>query len=146
MSGFGKRSAIVGMILAGWLEGGSAATFTTLHSFTGSLGGGQPLAGLVEGSDSNFYGTTSTGGFFDNGTFYNVLKDGTFNTLHNFVGGLEGANPRAPLIQAGDGNFYGTTLNGGTGSSGTVFKITTAGTLTTVHSFGGAGEGSFPVA
>jgi uncharacterized repeat protein (TIGR03803 family) len=52
-------------------------------------------------------------------------------------------NPLSDLIQASDGNFYGTTSNGGANNMGSVFKLTPAGVLTTIHSFSGA-DGSFP--
>jgi len=58
----------------------------------------------------------------------------TLTTLHSF-NGADGAQPYAPLLQGSDGNLYGTTYNGGTASSGTVFKITTEGALTTLHNF-----------
>ncbi len=54
-------------------------------------------------------------------------------------------NPPRALIQATDGNFYGTTYGGGADGSGTVFKITPSGTLTTLHSFDGT-DGANPVA
>src|SRR5260370_13684536 len=62
-------------------------------------------------------------------------------TLHSF-NSTDGSSPEAGLIQASDGNFYGTTYNGGTEGYGTVFKITSAGTLTTLHIFDDATEGS----
>src|SRR5262245_44675399 len=56
--------------------------------------------------------------------------------LHQFAGDCsDGCNPQGDLIQATDGNLYGTTQAGGTSGNGTVFKITTGGTLTTLHSF-----------
>src|ERR1022692_4433736 len=64
----------------------------------------------------------------------------TFGMLYNFSGAADGANP-GPLVQGPDGNFYGTNGGGGANGFGTVFKITPAGSLTTLHSFSGA-EGS----
>ena len=61
----------------------------------------------------------------------------TLSTVVSF-NGASGANPQSPLIQATDGNFYGTTLQGGATNNGTIFKITPTGTLTTLYSFGGA--------
>ena len=69
------------------------------------------------------------------------LSAQTLTTLHAFAGyPTDGASPYAGLVQATDGNFYGTTYAGGTsgncqGGCGTVFRITPAGTLTTLHSF-----------
>jgi len=110
--------------------------------------GGYPYAGLVLGTDGNFYGTTYFGGIYNSGCMYGcgtVFKitlshtQGTLTTLHSFQGHpTEGSNPAAGLVQATDGNFYGTTAYGGGGANadwGTVFKITPAGSLTTSHTF-----------
>ena len=117
----------------------SGGTLTTLYSFDFSHGT-KPSAALVQATDGNFYGTTSEGGASSNcgsagcGTIFKITPSGTLTTLHNFSGG-DGAAPVAGLVQATDGNFYGTTYGGGTYSVGTVFKITASGTLTTLHSF-----------
>jgi uncharacterized repeat protein (TIGR03803 family) len=58
----------------------------------------------------------------------------TFTTLHSFDG-TDGSNPVGALVQATDGNLYGTTSGGGANADGTVFRITPSGTLTTLHSF-----------
>src|ERR1039458_9715515 len=63
-----------------------------------------------------------------------VLPARTFTTLHSFDG-TDGGQPTAGLVQASNGDFYGTTLNGGAGGNGTVFKITPSATLTTLYSF-----------
>jgi len=57
----------------------------------------------------------------------------TFSTLYSFTG--DPAGPEGPLVQGTDGNLYGTTAEGGTTGNGTIFKITTGGTLTTIYSF-----------
>jgi uncharacterized repeat protein (TIGR03803 family) len=118
-----------------------AGTLTTLYSFCSKslcTDGSYPYAGLVQGTDGNFYGTTETGGAHINyGTVYKVTPSGTLTTLYSFCGcnpSTPGQIPLAALIQATDGNFYGTTYNG-YGVYGTVFKITSGGTLTTLHSF-----------
>ena len=99
---------------------------------------------MAEGSDGNFYGTTLSADS-DRGTVFKVTPSGELTTLYQFcsvTACADGINPVAGLIQATDGNFYGTTQYGGTfGVSqagmgyGTVFQITPAGTLTTLHSF-----------
>jgi uncharacterized repeat protein (TIGR03803 family) len=58
----------------------------------------------------------------------------TFTTLHSFDG-TDGGHPRSELVQATNGNLYGTTADGGANGDGTVFKITPSGTLTTLYSF-----------
>ena len=119
-----------------------AQTLTTLYSFNGS-DGQWPYAGLIQASDSNFYGTTFSGGANNDGTVFKMSPNGTLTALHNFDR-TDGAQPaNADLIQASDGNFYGTTDSGGAsgncsgiGGCGTVFKITPSGTLTTLYNFG----------
>jgi uncharacterized repeat protein (TIGR03803 family) len=123
-----------------------AQTFTTLHSFDGTFpDGGTPLAGLLQGTDGNFYGTTKGGyctGVSLCGTVFKITPGGTLTTLHRFGGdGL--ADPWAGLLQATDGNFYGTTLIGGAYGDGAVFKITPGGMLTVLYSFTGNGEGPY---
>jgi uncharacterized repeat protein (TIGR03803 family) len=113
-------------------------TLTTLYSFCSQpncTDGNQSLAGLVQATDGNFYGTTYFGGPSNSGTVFKITRSGTLSTLHSFAGyPTEGANPIAGLIQARDVNFYGTTYGGPKGG-GTVFKITPGGTLTTLYSF-----------
>jgi len=120
-----------------------SGTLTTLYTFCASgeqpcADGSQPYAGLVQGSDGNFYGTTYDGGAYDYGTVFKITPSGTLTMLHSFCSQPncnDGANPEAGLVQAIDGNFYGTALFGGTYSDGTVFKITPSGTLTMLHGF-----------
>ena len=59
----------------------------------------------------------------------------SYSVLYRFTRGADGAHPVAPVIQATDGNFYGTTFNGGAYDKGAVFKLTPTGTLTTLYSF-----------
>jgi uncharacterized repeat protein (TIGR03803 family) len=106
---------------------------TTLYSFAGS-DGGNPIAGLIQGSDGNFYGTT-----YGIGTVFKITPTGTLTTLYIFCsqsGCADGDDPYGALVQGTDGNFYGTTYSGGTTASfGTVFKITPTGALTTLYDF-----------
>ena len=132
-----------------------AGALTTLHSFD-LLDGDFPAGGLIQGTDGNFYGTTGNGGAggmcaYACGTVFKITPEGTLTTLHSF-NLLDGANPIAGLIQASDGNLYGTTSSGGPNvyatppaDDGTVFRITPAGVLTTVHSFDGS-DGADPMA
>jgi uncharacterized protein (TIGR03437 family) len=113
-------------------------TLTTLYSFCslpGCMDGEDVRAGLIQASDGNFYGTTNGGGGpADAGTVFKMTPSGKITTLHSFSG-TDGTFPSAALIQASDGNFYGTTTRGGAKGGGTVFKITPGGTLTTLFSF-----------
>lgn len=136
----------------------------TLYSFCpeGSYcsDGYNPLSGLVVGADGYLYGTTHFGGNgfgceSNCGTLFKFDSQHVLTTLHSFcetfVHGkcVDGFYPESPLIQAGDGNFFGTTSNGGHNWGGTIFKFTPSGTLTTIYSFcsgSGCTEGVIPSA
>jgi uncharacterized repeat protein (TIGR03803 family) len=125
----------------------TSGKLTTLYSFDGT-DGYRPQAGLVQATDGNLYGTTAYGGANQFGTVFKITTGGTLTTLHSFdsPNGTDGAYPFAGLVQATDGNLYGTTYEGGANGFGTVFKITRSGTLTTLHSFcppNGCTDGSF---
>ena len=121
----------------------SAGNLTTLHSFAGSPSdGGSPIAGLIQATDGNFYGTTAGGGDSGNGTVFRTDSSGDLTTLHSFDGS-DGSYPAAGLIQAADGNFYGTTKDGGALRFGTVFRMDPAGNVTTLHSFAGTPSGAY---
>ena len=117
-------------------------TLTTLVSF-GGTNGANPGAGLVQGNDGNFYGTTVVGGANGYGSLFQLTLSGTLATLISFDRTNNGANPGAVLVQGSDDAFYGTTEAGGTTANGTIFKVTTNGTLTTLVSFNGT-NGSLP--
>jgi uncharacterized repeat protein (TIGR03803 family) len=124
---------------------------STLYSFcaqTNCTDGDQPAAGLVLGNDGNFYGITSGGGaYLYYGTVFKITPAGLLTTLHSFHGyPTDGQAPVAALVQGSDGNFYGTTQIGGSGTFGTVFKITTSGVLTTLYNFGDGAHGWYPYA
>ncbi len=101
----------------------TSGSLTNLHSFIGA-DGGNPWAALVLGSDGNFYGTSYKGGSNKDGTIFRITPSGSLTNLHMFASGTDGAFPQDALIQASDGSFYGTTVNGGTNGVGTIFKLT----------------------
>ncbi len=122
----------------------SAGAETVLYSFSGgpyglsgSTDGGVPYAPPIQGSDGDFYGTTSAGGTAGVGTLYKVSPAGAETVLYSFGNGgiWDGGGPNGALVQGGDGNFYGTTVYGGLYGRGTVFKVTPAGVESTLHSF-----------
>src|ERR1039457_6364110 len=121
----------------------SRAQFTTLVSFTGANGNQPFMENLVQGKNGSLYGTTTYGGTSGNGTIFKVTPTGTLTTIYNFANTPDGANPDAGLVLGTDGKFYGTTYQGGTSGLGTVFKITSLGTLTILHSFAGT-DGELP--
>jgi len=140
-----KLTCAVSIICAVTSAFSAAQTLTTLHNFVGQPSDGrEPYAGLVRGTDGNFYGTTEFGGANNHGTVFKITPSGTLTILHSFTGS-DGQDPTGGLIQATDGNFYGTTSIGGSGGGGgTVFKITSGGTLTTLATFNGQGGPEFP--
>jgi uncharacterized repeat protein (TIGR03803 family) len=108
----------------GWAE-------STLYSFTGGADGSYPEGNLIFGSTKNLYGTTSVGGSNGVGTVFQ-LQHGkgswTLSTLHTFTDSPDGAVPEAGLVKRGN-TLYGTTYNGGTGSSCGLFGGTPCGTV-----------------
>jgi uncharacterized repeat protein (TIGR03803 family) len=119
-------------------------TITLLHSFE-NADGFNPEAALVQGSDGSFYGTTFVGGANHDGVVFKITAGGTFTLLHSFAGAADGESPEASLAQGSDGNFYGTTLEGGANNDGVVFTISASGTFTLLHSFAGTVDGERPV-
>jgi uncharacterized repeat protein (TIGR03803 family) len=91
---------------------------------------------LLIGADGNLYGASKDGGTNGDGYIFSLTTNGAFATLYSFTGGVDGANPGGPLIQGGDGAFYGTTTSHGANGFGTIFKLTTNGTLSVLYSFG----------
>ena len=124
------------LVLAG--RSTNAQTVTNLHSFGSSPSDGKnPYAGLVQGSDGNFYGTAVSGGTNNNGTMFRISPSGNYTNFHIFVGSpTDGSTPYAGLAQGSDGDFYGTTYFGGTNNDGTVFRIGPGGSYTNLHFFG----------
>jgi uncharacterized repeat protein (TIGR03803 family) len=135
-------------------------TLKVLYSFcnlTSCADGSQPYAGLVQATSGGLYGTTVSGGKYGYGSIFSITPGGALTTLYSFCansGCPDGADPSGTLIQAGNGDFYGTTQSGGknlncSGSGcGTVFKFG-GGALTTLHSFcaeSGCPDGQAPYA
>ena len=131
---------------------------TILHSFNDTpsttvkdVNGNQvedgqyPVGALIQGADGNFYGTTFTGGYADQGTVFQMTPQGVVTIVHSFADGsvtLDGINPYAGLVQGYDGNFYGTTHGDQSTGFGTVFQVTPQGQTTILHYFQGGADGS----
>ena len=125
-----------------------AGVETVLYSFGATSGdGANPYASLIQGSDGNFYGTTYSGGAYTAGTVFKITPAGVETVLYSFGAGSDAGRPYASLIQATDGNFYGTASTGGTYGAGAVFEITPAGVESILYSFGAtSGDGANPYA
>lgn len=120
----------------------SDGTVTLLHRFPANATDGRsPLGGVIQARDGNFYGTTTAGGTTGRGTVFKMTADGTVTVLHSFASdGSEGVAPAGALVEATDGNFYGTTIPiFGSTTTSTVFKVTPTGTFTVLYSINGCG-------
>ncbi|HXM40291.1 MAG TPA: choice-of-anchor tandem repeat GloVer-containing protein [Bryobacteraceae bacterium] len=144
----GKRAYAVFALCATMAIALPGQTFTTLHVFDGA-DGELPVGALVQASDGNFYGATESGGANGAGTVFKITPVGKLTTLHSFCAQFvsedvcsDGKVPEAGLVQAANGDLYGTTSFGGAANTGcpatgcgTIFEITPTGTLMTLYSF-----------
>ena len=126
----------------------SSGVLTTPVTFN-NINGASPFSPPIEGSDGNFYGVTADGGASNFGTFYQLTPTGVLTPLYSFTGTGDGATPSSPLVEGPDGNFYGASGSNGAvtaanGGNGTIFMITPAGALTTLHVFTSATDGANP--
>jgi uncharacterized repeat protein (TIGR03803 family) len=129
-----------------------AQTFTKLANFNNNNGDGPEFAGLVQATNGNYYGTTQYGGKnADSGVVFQITPAGKLNDIYSFCSQAnctDGARPWSTPVFASDGSFYGTTYLGGSSGSGTVYKMTIGGKVTTLHSFCSTqpcGDGQLPV-
>lgn len=108
---------------------------------------------LIAGADGNLYGATAPRAVGDlNGMIYQLTPSGIFTPLYHFHDG-KGTHATS-LMQAADGNFYGTAAGDSSGgffnhppemhNAGIIFKLTPAGVFTTLYTFTGGADGSFP--
>ncbi len=125
-----------------------AGVYTVLHSFSGSTDGNTPRGRLLLASDGYLYGTTASGGSGGAGTIFKIRPDGSnFTVVYTFCPNHNctvGGTPESGLIEASDGNFYGTNLYG----HGFLYKLTPSGTVTALYTFcpsgGNCSDGSYP--
>jgi uncharacterized repeat protein (TIGR03803 family) len=114
----------------------SGSSLSTIYTFSGDADGAHPDS-LILARDGNLYGTTRSSGFGSSyGTIFRLTPSGSLMTLKTyFAGGSDGIIP-AGIVQAGNGNFYGTVQqSGNTTHFGAAFRLTTAGVYTTLHTF-----------
>ena len=134
----------------------SSGRYSILYTFCSQANcadGANPYDALVKGADGNFYGTTQNGGsgILPDGVVFKLTPAGQYTVLYNFCSQsncTDGANPLAGLVQATDGNFYGTTVSGGASNFGTIYQISPDGHYTVLHSFDnsdGANPATTPV-
>ncbi|MFL6589221.1 MAG: choice-of-anchor tandem repeat GloVer-containing protein, partial [Chthoniobacterales bacterium] len=114
----------------------ATSSLTTVYSFKPNSDGSAP-GKIVQGKDGNFYGTTTTdgNGASSGAKAFRVTPSGTFTVLHSFDTAANGYPSGVALVQASDGNFYGTCANGGKDGYGVVYRLTPSGTFAIVHAF-----------
>ena len=146
-------AAFVALIAAMTFAGAQPAlaqTYTVLHDFTGGVDGAFPHQ-VIQGSDGNFYGTSTWGGANGQGNIYKMDPSGAFTVLYSFPGGAGGTEPEGTVFRDSNGDLYGTTREGGNPHCrcGIFFKLDTNNVLTVLHTFtrgadGKGANGEFP--
>lgn len=144
---FGMRLLTgVSLMLAALFAPASAQTFKVLYTFTNTDNGYQPDGTLFRDASGTLYGTTQYGGTAGGfGTVFQLDANGDESVLYSFSGTPDAEDPYAGLTRGKSGDFYGTTIYGGTqGGFGTVFKFDPSGTETLLYSFAGTPDGGDP--
>ncbi|MGO8672708.1 MAG: beta strand repeat-containing protein [Capsulimonadaceae bacterium] len=148
LTGTSFRIATLALALCALPASAASPTYTNIFQFSGATNASAPGAPLIEAANGNYYGTAEQGGANNYGAIYELTPTSTTPTILYTFSGTDGSEPGGALLQGADGNLYGVTESGGTASSGTgsgtVFKITTGGTLTSLHTFTGS-DGTSPV-
>jgi uncharacterized repeat protein (TIGR03803 family) len=156
----GCETALLGVVFK--LD--TAGKETVLHTFAGYPHDGEsPFSGLIMDAAGNLYGTTEGGGAYQNGTVFELGKNGRYTVLYSFVGAPDGDSPYGGLVIDDSGNLYGTTREGGSSGLiwesqlplgfegphqaglGTVFELDPSGNETVLYNFTGAPDGEFPM-
>ncbi len=134
-----KRACAVFVLSATMAIALPAQTLNTLFSFDGTDGAGPGGWALVQGTDGDLYGTTQGGGAYNSGTVFKITTGGELKPIYSFCPspqtGCPDGEDASGLVQATNGDFYGTTQGGGANGGGTVFRITARGKLTTLYNF-----------
>jgi uncharacterized repeat protein (TIGR03803 family) len=120
-----------------------SGSYTVLHNFGTGIDGGTPEAPPIQASDGSLYGTTHGGP--GTSVVYRYTLAGIYSVIAAFTGSA-GTSLVGPLVQGSDGNLYGTASQGGAHNSGTVFKMTTTGSILGFYSFnynGNAAKGGY---
>jgi uncharacterized repeat protein (TIGR03803 family) len=125
----------------------SKGDFKVVYNFDFTHGA-YPFAGLIQANDGSFYGVTAYGGSMSEGTVFKMTPSYAISVLHSFAAGLDGGTPMGGLVQATDGNLYGSATGYGTADGGVLFRITLGGKYTVLHDFdshAGSGGGYTPI-
>jgi uncharacterized repeat protein (TIGR03803 family) len=126
----------------------SSQTVSGVFSFSSAYSSANPEYGTpMQGRDGALYGTTTGHGqtVTTDGAVFRIAIPGTFKALHDFSG-ADGQLPYAGLTLGTDGDYYGTTTNGGSSGLGVLFKLTSGGAYTILHDFAGGSDGATPFA
>ena len=115
--------------------------FSTPDPTTGVNTDGVEPSTLVPGNTNNFLGVADNGGANDAGTIFSTSVDNPFTLVHTFNAATDGSLPATGLTADGQGNFYGTTTQGGPNNGGVVYKLAVDGTFSVIHAFLLGGEG-----
>ena len=124
---------------------------TVVHRFGTGQDGAQPIGSVVLDPAGNFYGTTSLGGAYGNGTVFQGIRSGESwaeSVIYSFTGGNDGFNPVAGVTRDASGNLYGTTSLGGAYGNGVVYELSPSSsgwTQTVLYAFQGQNDGQNPV-
>jgi uncharacterized repeat protein (TIGR03803 family) len=125
-----------------------AQTETVLYNFCSRpkcVDGSGPVGSLARDSKGNFYGSTTAGGKFNNGTVFKLTPEGKETVVYAFTGKNDGGYPYG-VVRDGSGNLYGVNVNGGAYGQGTVFEVNSDGVESTLYTFGTvSGDGKQPI-
>ncbi|PSR56768.1 hypothetical protein AHMF7605_26365 [Adhaeribacter arboris] len=122
----------------------SDGSYKILRSLDDVNDGGYPRGDLLLGKDGNFYGLTSHGGVNGSGTYFRMTPKGDFTVLYSFQNDDTGYSPWGTLLDGNDGYYYGMTNAGGDFLAGVIFRVTSNGDYTVLHSFDNYEDGSSP--
>ena len=144
-----RRSLVPALLVLIAAAGLQAQTFSVLYNFGSNSGDPSKPAysGIIaQGRDGNLYSTAPAGGTCC-GAVFQITPAGKLKNIHNFNGSNDdGAFPQGGVTLGTDGNLYGTTYEGGSTTSGAVFKVTPGGSTTTIYRFTGGSDGAYPYA
>ncbi|HEV3059053.1 MAG TPA: choice-of-anchor tandem repeat GloVer-containing protein, partial [Vicinamibacterales bacterium] len=139
----GPDGALYGHMSGMVFRVGPAGDYTLLHQL--SNGEGPVVSDLILSTDGTLWGTSPQGGVFGGGSVFRMTLTGTLTTVAALPAwGNDGAEPNGTLVSPGNGDLYGTTSRGGPFNQGTIFRTTRTGSLTTLYTFLGLGDGGTP--